>query len=222
MITHHPAEETIAAYAAGSLDEASALALATHLTLCPACRRLYQGFEDLGGALVAEMPAEPLHADALAATLARARTGGNIALTPQPASLRARSSPGTSPLFPMPLQFYVGGDQEAAKWKTLGPGIQHMPLIADGSSTARLLRIAPGKSVFQHSHEGNEMTIVLRGSYQAAGATFRRGDLEMADGDVSHRPVAGMDDVCICLAVTDAPLRFDNWIGRLMQPFIGI
>jgi putative transcriptional regulator len=221
MITHHPSEEIIAAYAAGSLDEASSLALATHLTLCPTCRRVCEGFEELGGNLVVEMAAETLRPDALTATLARAR-----AVTENQATARNAVRPvfaqETRPLFPMPLQYYVGGDQGAAKWKALGPGIQHMPLIADGASTARLLRIAPGKSVFEHSHEGNEMTIVLRGSYQAGGETFRRGDLEMADGDVSHRPVAGMDDVCICLAVTDAPLRFGNWLGRLMQPFIGI
>jgi len=111
---------------------------------------------------------------------------------------------------------------DAAKWRTLGPGIQHMPLVAADGVTARLLRIAPGRSVFDHSHGGTELTLVLNGSYLAQGQRFVRGDLEMADENTQHRPVAGAEDVCICLAVTDAPLRFGNWIGRLMQPFIGI
>jgi putative transcriptional regulator len=221
MITHHPGEELLAAYAAGSLDEATSLAMATHLTLCPACRSVYQDFEALGGVLVSENAADALKPDALAATLGMIREARSEVAT---ISLPQRSAAATTgaPLFPLPLQYYVGGDLGAAKWRPLGPGIHHMPLIADRTATARLLRIAPGRSVFEHSHDGNEITIVLRGSYSAGGESFRRGDLEMADGTVSHRPVAGSEDICVCLAVTDAPLRFGNWLGRMMQTFIGI
>lgn len=226
MITHHPAEELLAAYAAGSLDEATSLAMATHLTLCPACRAVHDDFEALGGVLVCENAADTLKPDALAATLGMIREAGSgvadsgvaTAMRPQPSTV---ATAGSS-LLPLPLQYYVGGDLAAAKWRPLGPGIHHMPLIADGAASARLLRIAPGRSVFEHSHEGNEITIVLRGSYSAGGENFRRGDLEMADGTVSHRPVAGSEDICVCLAVTDAPLRFGNFLGRVMQPFIGI
>ena len=38
-ITHHPTDHTIAAFAAGTLDEGRALVVATHLSLCPACRK---------------------------------------------------------------------------------------------------------------------------------------------------------------------------------------
>lgn len=222
MITHHPSDDLIAAYAAGSLDEASSLALATHLTLCPQCRHAYAGFEALGGAMVEEIELAPMKADALAATLGRARSDATTVVEQRPAVKSPVAKSGQAPLFPLPLQFYVGGDLEAAKWKTLGPGIQHMPLISTDGVTARLLRIAPGQAVFEHSHQGNELTLVLRGSYTAGGDRYGRGDLEMADAEINHRPVAGSEDVCVCLAVTDAPLRFGNWLGRLMQPFIGI
>lgn len=221
MIVHHPGEELLAAYAAGSLDEANALAMATHLTLCPACRAVYQDFEALGGVLVSENAADPLKQDAFAATLGRIRAAesGVDTLTRQQPTPAAIAAPAT---FPLPLQHYVGGDLDAVKWRALGHGIHHMPLLSGNAGSARLLRIAPGRSVFEHSHAGNEITIVLRGSYSAGGENFRRGDLEMADSSVSHRPVAGNEDVCVCLAVTDAPLRFGNWLGRIMQPFIGI
>jgi putative transcriptional regulator len=216
MIAHHPGEELIAAYAAGTLDEASALALATHITLCPRCRKHHADLEALGGALIEDMVSEPLAENALANTLARVRDEPRLAVANRPQINKA------TPLLPLPLQFYVGGDIDAAKWKPLGPGIHHMPLIDEGGTSARLLRIEPGKSVFEHSHHGNELTLVLRGSYQSLGESYRRGDLEMADGTIEHRPIAGTEDTCICLAVTDAPLRFGHWLGRLMQPFIGI
>jgi putative transcriptional regulator len=37
---------------------------------------------------------------------------------------------------------------------------------------------------------------------------------------VDHRPVAGRSGDCICLAVTDAPLRLTGPIGRLFRPFV--
>jgi putative transcriptional regulator len=217
-ISHHPGEDLIAAYAAGSLDEATALAIATHLTLCPACRRQAASYETLGGALIESLPEAALSAGALAATLARAKAETPVAR----AATHSALAPRSSIVLPAPLRRYVGGDVETAKWRSLGPGIQHMPLVSSDGATARLLRIAPGRAVFDHGHGGSELTLVLNGSYRSQGERFARGDIEIADENVTHRPVAGTEDVCICLAVTDAPLRFGNWLGRLMQPFIGI
>lgn len=215
-ISHHPDADLLGHYAAGSLDEASSLAIATHLTLCPACRRSLAAFEALGGELLDELPMAPLASDALAATLARVRSGATASsgLPPAPTS--------ASTILPAPLRRYVGGDADAVRWRAIGPGIQHAPLVTSAGVTARLLRIAPGRAVFDHTHGGTELTLVLNGSYRSQGQEFVRGDIEVADESVNHRPVSGMEDVCICLAVTDAPLRFDSWIGRLMQPFIGI
>jgi putative transcriptional regulator len=221
MITHHPTEEFMVAYAAGTLDEANSLVIATHLTLCPACRDDIAAYEALGATLMEELPEAIMAPQALAATLERVRHAPRpLASVSSP--LPSRHAPTSSIMLPAPLRRYVGGDIGTAKWRALGPGIHHMPLVASEGVTARLLRIAPGRAVFDHSHGGSELTLILNGSYQSQGERFARGDLEVADENVNHQPIAGMEDVCICLAVTDAPLRFDSWIGRLMQPFIGI
>ena len=38
-IRHHLTDDLLLAYAAGSLNEGWSLAIATHLSLCPDCRR---------------------------------------------------------------------------------------------------------------------------------------------------------------------------------------
>jgi putative transcriptional regulator len=43
-----------------------------------------------------------------------------------------------------------------------------------------------------------------------------------ADSQVDHRPVADEDEDCLCLTVTDAPLRLTGWLGRLLSPFVRI
>jgi hypothetical protein len=37
-----------------------------------------------------------------------------------------------------------------------------------------------------------------------------------------HQPIAGSDEDCVCLTVTDALLQFKTPTARLLQPFVGI
>ncbi len=217
---HHPTDDILFAYAGGGLDEAKSLVVATHLALCPACRAAVADAEALGGVMIEETGGKSMAADSLAITLQRAAVRRDSA--PRPAAAGTGIA-APSLVLPQPLRTYAGGDLGAVTWKRLGPGIQHRELIRSATgATARLLRIQPGLAVFNHGHSGQELTLVLQGSYRSGGQQFLRGDLEVADDSVEHAPVAGSEAVCICLAVTEAPLRFKNLIGRLMQPFIGI
>jgi len=138
-----------------------------------------------------------------------------------PDAAARRVSTASAGLLPQPLLDYVGGGLDRVRWKTLAPGIRHAPLVRNAEgATARLLWVAPGGAILEHTHRGTEMTLVLQGSYTAGGTRFVRGDLEQADETViDHHPVAGREAVCICLVVNEAPLRFRGMLGRLLQPF---
>jgi putative transcriptional regulator len=49
-----------------------------------------------------------------------------------------------------------------------------------------------------------------------------RGDIQVADPTIDHRPSAEPGEDCICLAATDAPLRFEAFMPRLLQPLFRI
>jgi putative transcriptional regulator len=126
-------------------------------------------------------------------------------------------------VLPQPLRDYTDGDVDGLRWRSLGGGVRHLPIDTGSSrAKARLLYIPAGSKVPDHGHRGLELTLVLAGSFYDEGAWFRRGDVEEADATVEHQPVAGPEEACICLAVTDAPLRFRSLIPRLAQPFLGI
>jgi putative transcriptional regulator len=211
---HHPAEEFLLQYASGAATEPFALLVAAHLAACAECRAAVAQAEALGGALLDDLAPETAPAASLDSDVAKILE--RAARQPQ------TPLPAPDPAVASPLRGYLS-DFDSVAWRSLGPGIQHCVLARDKyGAVARLLRISPGRSVFEHSHAGNEMTIVLQGSYRSGGAEFRAGDVECADEDTTHRPVAGSEATCICLAVTDAPLRFRNILGRIMQPFIRI
>ena len=90
------------------------------------------------------------------------------------------------------------------------------------SASARLLFIPAGAAVPDHGHRGMELTLVLQGAFADETDRFARGDVEVADQDMEHMPVADIGADCICLAATDAPLRFTSLIPRLLQPFLKI
>jgi putative transcriptional regulator len=220
-IQHHPDDELLVRYATGELPEAWSVLAATHAALCLDCRGKVRAAEAVGGALVAESGPVDMADGALEATLART-------LAPQAdggasAVVAAAEADEAKPVLPQPLRDYAGGDLAGLNWRRLGRGAYHIPLVSGrGAPTARLLRIPAGRPVPEHGHNGLELTMVLRGSFTDGGQRFGVGDVETADSDLEHQPVAEPGEDCICLAVTDAPLRFRGVFARLVQPFIGI
>jgi putative transcriptional regulator len=218
-ITHHPSEALLLDYATGAMGEAWSLAVATHLALCPYCRRAVSDIEALGGSLLDIVAPEPFSTtgfDSVLARLAAApETDDREPPTATPAAL--------IPTLPEPLRGYVGGDASVLPWKRLGLGAHHLPIATrDHGATARLLRIPAGRPVPTHGHRGLELTLVLCGAFSDATGRYSRGDLQEADESVEHQPHAAVGKDCICLAITDAPLRFSSLAARVVQPLLGI
>ena len=203
------------AYAAGELPEAFALVVATHLSLCNDCRATLAGFEAVGGAVLDASPAAEMGDDCLQATLARLEQ-------PQRVAAPAAAAPHKHGRLPAPLQDYVGGDLDRVKWRSIGMGVRQAILPTGGRGTARLLHIPAGQSVPDHGHRGLELTLVLRGAFRDDTARFGPGDVEIATEALDHTPTAEAGQDCICLAATDARLRFNSMIPRLAQPFFRI
>ena len=140
---------------------------------------------------------------------------------PLPTAVKNKPSPQRgSGIFPAPVMEALNG--QPPRWKILGGGIRQQILSADAEGSLRLLYIPRGRAVPEHTHGGLELTLVLQGSFSDCEGRFGPGDVEVASDEVDHQPVAGAEGPCICLAATDAPLRFRAMIPRLLQPLFRI
>ncbi len=214
QIKHHLTEPLLMGYAAGTLPEAFNLVVATHISMCDTCRAALAEYDAIGGEVMLGGDPVEVAEDALAATLALIEKGdAEQALPPAP------RAPG---LFPAPLRDYVNGDINDVKWRKIGGGVSQMILKTSKDASVRLLHIPAGTAVPDHGHRGTELTLVLQGAFVDETDRFGAGDVEVANEELNHTPVAeaGMD--CICLAATDAPLKFNSLMPRIAQKFVGI
>jgi putative transcriptional regulator len=209
-IRHHLSDPLLIAYAAGNLPEAFGLVVATHVSMCDECRARLGAFEAVGGAVL-EIDTAPMPESSLDACLARLGTP-----IPAPRVTRRKG------ILPTPLADFVGGDLASVKWKSLGLGVRQAILPTCKGASARLLYIPAGQSVPDHGHRGLELTLVLQGAFRDQTNRFGPGDLEIATEADQHTPIAEAGADCICLAATDAPLRFSGLIPRLLQPLFRI
>ncbi len=208
-ITHHTPDALLAAYATGSLPQPYALVVATHISLCLECRAAYEAHQAGGGAVLDTVGAEAVSEGLKTSVLNLL----DAPFVPPPTYPR-------SGVYPGPVMEALKG--KPPRWKSLGLGVRQSILSSGREGSTRLLYIPPGQAVPDHSHNGLELTLVLQGSFSDATGRFGVGDLEVADQDVEHTPTADPGVPCICLAATDAPLRFNSLVPRLLQPFFRI
>ena len=218
-ITHHPDTVWLVDYACGTLSRGFELIMAAHLAACPQCARELGRAERLGAELM--MDSIP------------------VAVTTRPTALREAGSPVSAwtqsrPLSglasangnPVDLQTLVAQYLEcgisALPWRSAGRGLSIAKLRTTQHERVWLLRAAAGTVLPRHTHSGSELTLVLKGAFFNCDRIYAAGDVEDADETTDHQPVVTNEGECICLAVTEGPLRFRALLPRLAQSYLGI
>lgn len=211
MITHHPSQETLEAFASGALRGSAALVAACHLEVCDVCRSEVALWSDVGAALLLDTPPAELETGALESVLARL----DEERAPAPASL-----PRYLERFNIPRALQK---QKIGMRLWLAPGIWFAPLRlkSDPDALTYLVYGAKNTMLPQHTHAAREYTALLAGSYSDNLGTFVAGDFEEADETVHHAPSVTQDSECLCLISSDAPMLLEGLSARVIQTLAG-
>lgn len=214
-IRHHPQDDMLLAYAAGTLAPAQRLVIAAHIEGCAQCRRQVGRFEAIGGILLEDSESAAMSEDALARALAAISV---------PVAL---SSAGKRALTLFPEGIFIPSalhDETVGGWRRVAPGIQISRIEGLWHTHSRgfLLKAAAGVKVPRHDHEGTELTQMLAGSLIDEGERYERGDCVQAEPGIDHRPQADPETGCICLIAIEGRTVPSHWTGRLIQRFIDI
>ncbi|MEM9054889.1 MAG: ChrR family anti-sigma-E factor [Pseudomonadota bacterium] len=212
--------EVYSAYAAGCLDPAFALMVETQAALKPEVSRAIAHAETIAGVCLENEETLALSDRALDNTLAMID-----AFEARPTAQASCAKSACEALdellaLPDPLRDNAIDAAGASGWQNLTSGIRRLKLDIGSKAEVELYRIEPGARVPEHSHKGNEFTLVVSGSFSDGHGSYGPGDLCVKSETDTHQPVGGDEGVCFALAVHEGGLRFTGLMG-VVQRLLG-
>lgn len=214
-IKFHPSLSLLEQHADGTLAADVALAVASHLELCPHCQRLSQDMTvDLATQLAQSQIR--LQGDDWQQMIEQIVSQSADDKRRQPVDEAAPQLEVNQRRFSVPktLQRLTS---DKLKWHRFG-GIASAKLPAGSDNHVSLLYIGKDTAVPQHTHLGLEMTLVLSGRIVDEKGEYVAGDLLINSPDDTHTPRTMPDEDCLCLSVLSAPLQFKKGLIRLLNP----
>lgn len=145
-----------------------------------------------------------------------------------PPLIAANDSPSNEiRLSPKPLRDLMdGAGLRDIVWKSLVPGVAVHDVLGNrrtkNGDRLYLLKAKGGMRMPEHSHNGEEWTLILKGSYSVDGKIYKRGDLHMEDENGTHSPEITEGEDCVCLVMTQGPLVMKGWLPKIVQRVVGI
>ena len=232
MANYHPADELLMQFAAGQLTNALGIQTACHLESCQQCQHKVRLYEQLGGDLIDISAPSEIEPDAKSRLLDNlhklradpsesAEANSNAGVLEDLDELYRKQLANANQRLPRPLRRFLPDYYENLPWSGFTKSIQSYDLpFSDDRYTARFYKIAAGSELPQHTHRGNEFTLVMSGSFSDLSGDYHPGDFVLADSSTHHQPRAHEKEDCICFAVTDAPLKMTGFFGRMLNPFL--
>lgn len=215
---HHLPDELLVDHGSGAAPEAISVLVASHLSVCAICRRREATIDELGGLFLDAAAGAP-PPGGLEEVVARldepvppappepSYDHPDWAIVPAPVRpyIRRRPGGGIAWTFRSPLSRYVD-----------------LPLFHHGTP----VRIASlrGGSVFpRHTHDGEELTMVLQGGYDdSAGDTYLPGDVAVVDETITHQLAIHPGEDCVLLLLLENRLVPKSFRSKLISTFFPV
>ncbi|MBX2808822.1 MAG: ChrR family anti-sigma-E factor [Cellvibrionaceae bacterium] len=214
----------ISEFVAGSLPSAQAIAVSAHLSYCTQCQQHVKKLEVLGGQLLEALPAAALD-EALFAKLEQRiqsmqtdkRCETAMAATAETVAVEVDAK-GLPSIIRQLLS-----KQASLQWKCIGASLKRAPLhTGQNRYEVSLNRIAAGGKVVQHDHRGEEITLVIKGSFSDEDGLYQAGDFILKQPGDIHRPLAAKHEQCVCLVVQEAPILLTGVLAKWFNPFLKV
>ena len=232
MIQHHPTDNILVEFAAGTLDTAQAVAVNAHMHFCTKCQQNIKKMEQTGGAMLDSLDPEALAENSfdkllsaievMAAESISTNHGTDDTLINNKIDLRSDEAVKIARDYGrLPNVVAKMMSQKALKWRYINSSLKTSHLIAgQNGHQVSLQKISAGGVAPEHDHSGTEMTVVLKGSFSDKEGIYQEGDFILKEPGQIHQPISARNEDCLCLSVESAPVKLTGFFGRMVNPFI--
>lgn len=216
MPESHPSTDLLAAFSAGTLSTAQSLCVSAHLEHCKACQAHLNNLNNLAGNLFEKQEKATVNSELKNKVFAMLDEQATI----ESNEIQPALKPSYNSVYPNCITKLLPENIESLPWKKLGKNIKTATLAVDSTGAKiELLSIKAGAAAATHTHRGEELTLVLDGSFSDEKGIYRKGDFLVCNENDNHRPVATKDKDCLCLTVTENPVHFTGLLWRFINPF---
>jgi putative transcriptional regulator len=233
----HPTDAMLHQFALGDLDPAMAIMVSSHLEWCETCQQRVSWLEatiaeqQLGSATLSSQKmvggegegGESSHQAAslnhLLNTL-MAKLADETAMREAPAHDEAQAIKLALKDHQFVLPRALARHREQiGPWSRLPGQLQRASVAVGGASKMNFIYMAEGSALPEHSHKGQEITLVLSGEFMDEQGLYQPGDFIVRTADDKHTPQTVASQSCLCLTLLDAPLHFSSGLATLLNPF---
>ncbi|XOV78529.1 MAG: ChrR family anti-sigma-E factor [Aestuariibacter sp.] len=221
MINFHPSTTQLQQFVEGNLSPAWSLMVSAHVDMCKHCQaHIEEITDDLAGSMLVKEAQDDLVSandahlfDSMMNNIMQ--LGPDHRPDPRP---QAKSIELDGRRFELPrtLGRFV---HKTDGWSKLVGKLWQAPVDLGSMGKAHFIYMEKGGRVPEHTHRGNELTLVVNGEFEDGIRQFDTGDFIHLDGNDKHAPVSNHDDGCLVFSFVDEPLHFTSGLARLLNPF---
>lgn len=216
MIKYHPDHNQLLQFARGEAEPAWALLIAAHVDMCPHCQdELDSITEKLSEQLLPEAsPATTeISFDSMMFDIMKLEPIKTETVIPEKHFLEWE---GRQFELPRALRRVA---TKTESWTKLVGKLWQAPVDLGDMGKGHFIYMEKGGSVPEHTHRGNELTLVINGEFEDGHRCYDTGDFILMNQDNTHMPVSNHDDGCLVFSFVDQPLHFTSGLARLLNPF---
>lgn len=216
MIKYHPSQRQLEEYVAGTCSPAWSLVIAAHVDMCPYCQ---EEVANLNAQLSNEQLVNETYEE-LDLTMTNMMNdimdldvSDKLANEDEPKWLELD---GRRFELPRALGRFV---ERTDSWSKLVGKLWQAPVDLGEIGKGHFIYMEKGGGVPEHTHRGNELTLVLNGEFEDGQRCFDSGDFILMKDTDTHTPVSTSDDGCLVFSFVEQPLHFTSGLARLLNPF---
>lgn len=213
MINSHPTQTQLIEFVEGNCPPALSLIISAHCDMCPLCRQTVQlletrvsedaldGFDDCAefSSMLANITSMPV-----AESFSIPRKEQTIELD------------GRQFDVPRALRRYI---DKTGNWSHLLGNLWQAPVDLGPIGKANFIYMQKDGAVPEHTHRGNELTLVIDGEFSDGISHYDTGDFILMNDQNTHAPHSEASEGCLVFSIVDAPLHFTSGVARLLNPF---
>lgn len=215
MIKLHPTQQQLQKFADGTIDPVMGLVVAAHVDMCECCQQQVAKFEEALSDDVFTISEDTIltsEMEQMMQTIMESSSPSEGAYCEVPhVELDGR-------FFQLPRALGSFAKRTDG-WSHLVGKLWQSSAVISGDVKGHFVFLGPGAQVPEHTHKGDEVTLVIDGEFEDEFGLYKEGDFIVRNGEHQHTPKTVSANGCLVFTIVDEPLHFTSGVARLLNPF---